>query len=190
MQKNFLYIRFYKPFQVLSQFTSSPEHRNLSEFGLPKSVYSIGRLDYDSEGLLLFTNDGPFKHQLLSPSYDHPRTYFAQVEKIPSAESLARLESGAQLNDFKTKPCSVTLLDEEPVFPPRETPIRFRKNIPTAWLKITIFEGKNRQIRRMTASIGHPTLRLIRSSIAQWSLDGLRPGAWDTISASEIKKLY
>lgn len=183
-----IYIRFYKPYRVLSQFTSGPEHRNLSEFGFPKNVYSVGRLDYDSEGLLLLTNDGRFKHRLINPAYDHPRTYWVQVERIPSPESLAILSSGISLKDFRAKPCKARLLPDDPAVPARMPPIRYRKDIPTAWLEMTLSEGKNRQVRRMTASIGHPALRLIRVSIERWTWKGLNPGEWDNIKADEVNR--
>lgn len=184
----FIYIRFYKPFRVLSQFTSEPGHRNLSEFGFPENVYSIGRLDYDSEGLLLLTNDGRFKHRLINPVYEHPRTYWVQVERIPSAESLTILSSGITLKDFRAQPCRVRLLPDDPEVPHRTPPIRYRKHIPTAWLEMTLTEGKNRQVRRMTASVGHPALRLIRVSIERWTWKGLHPGKWDFIQAGEINR--
>ncbi len=183
-----IYIRFYKPYCVLSQFTSGPEHRNLSEFGFPKNVYTVGRLDYVSEGLLLLTNDGRFKNRLINPAFGHPKTYWVQVENIPSAESLAKLNSGITLKDFHAKPCKSSLLPVDPRVPARTPPIRYRKDIPTAWLEMTLSEGKNRQVRRMTAAIGHPTLRLIRVSIERWTWEGLYPGDWDFIKADDINR--
>ena len=190
MNSKFIYIRFYKPYQVLSQFTSEPGQRNLSEFGFPKSVYSIGRLDYDSEGLLLLTNDGKFKHRLIEPEFQHSRVYLVQVEKVPSEKSLALLSSGIKLKDFTTRPCHAELMAEAPEVPPRVPPIRYRKAIPDAWLRLTLQEGKNRQVRKMTAAIGHPALRLIRESVAGWNLKGLSPGEWDYIPRSSIEKFF
>ncbi len=185
MPDKYSYILFNKPYLVLSQFTSQEGKRTLSEFGFPKGVYAAGRLDYDSEGLLILTNDGPFKHRLTDPKYGHERTYLAQVERVPDKEALKMLERGVFIGGYKTKPCRVELLKSEPDVPPREPPIRFRKNVPTAWLRITLQEGRNRQVRRMTAAVGHPTLRLIRIRISHLSLDGLKTGQWRYIRKKE-----
>jgi len=169
---------FYKPYGVLSQFTARDGHRSLSEFGLPKGIYPVGRLDHDSEGLLVLTADGELNHRLSDPRFGHERTYLAQVERLPSAEALERLARGVTLRDGPTKPCRVRLIEGEPVSEPRDPPIRFRKNVPAVWLEMTLTEGRNRQVRRMTAAIGHPTLRLVRVRVGAWTLEGLRPGEW------------
>lgn len=186
------YLAFFKPYGVLSQFTSSDaEHKTLAEFGLPKGVYPVGRLDLDSEGLLLLTDDERLNSTLLDPSHGHARTYMAQVENVPNKGSLERLCKGLFIQGRKTLPCQAELLDHEPDLPPREVPIRFRKHIPTAWLKLTLTEGKNRQVRRVTAAIGHPTLRLVRSAIGRLTIDilELEPGQWRPLEKHEIKLL-
>ena len=170
-------VLFYKPYGVLSQFTSSDGHPSLSGFGLPKGVYPAGRLDLDSEGLLLLTDDGQFQRRLTDPRFEHPRDYWVQVENIPSEESLKRLSQGVLLKDGLTKPAVVRAIPE-PHLPPRNPPIRFRRAIPTAWLEIILKEGRNHQVRRMTASVGHPTLRLVRARIGRYHLTGLLPGQW------------
>ena len=183
------YIAFHKPFGYLSQFTSDTGQKTLSEFNLPAGVYAVGRLDKDSEGLLLLSNDGPFKNRLLSPKSNHRKVYLAQVEGIPTNEQLQLLEIGVVIKGYKTKPCSIQLLSDPPPFPPRNPPIRERKTVPTSWLKIELTEGKNRQVRRMTAKIGFPTLRLVRISIAGLSLLGLSPGEWRYVRKNEIIKM-
>ena len=179
------YILFYKPYGVLSQFTDDSEtvkRRTLAEFGFPAGVYPVGRLDYDSEGLLLLTDDGKFKHRLISPEFEHPRTYLAQVERIPTNEDLKKLEHGVVIEGRRTKPAIARLLISEPDLPPRNPPIRFRKTVPTTWIELTITEGRNRQVRKMTAAIGFPTLRLIRIRIGEYSLSVLQPGEWRIIN--------
>ena len=171
-------IIFHKPFGVVSQFTPLGGHRTLADFGIPKGVYPCGRLDHDSEGLLVLTDDGRLQSRLSEPRYESPRTYWAQVERLPAAESLRRLAKGLLLKDGPTKPCRVRLLEKDPALPERVPPIRFRKNVPTAWLEITLTEGRNRQVRRMTAAIGHPTLRLVRVSHGAFRLGDLGPGEW------------
>jgi len=171
-------ILFYKPYGVVSQFTPIEGHSSLAEFHLPKGVYPAGRLDSDSEGLLLLTNSGDIQHHLTDPKFEHPKTYWAQVENIPNSESLEKLAKGLLLKDGMTKPCVVSILLNEPSLPPRDPPIRFRKNIPTAWIELTLKEGKNRQVRRMAAAIGHPALRLVRARIGAYDLKGLVPGRW------------
>ncbi|MHB1049205.1 MAG: pseudouridine synthase [Bacteroidota bacterium] len=181
-----VYILFNKPYGVLSQFTPETGKRTLSEFGLPKNVYPVGRLDYDSEGLLLLTDDNLVKHRLTDPKFELPKTYLAQVERIPSEESLSRLRTGVIIENVKTKPAEVRLLTDEPLLPPRSVPIRFRKTVPTAWIELTIREGRNRQVRKMTAAIGHPTLRLVRIRIGTLELGAMQPGVWKEISRSNI----
>jgi 23S rRNA pseudouridine2457 synthase len=174
---------------VLSQFTPRDGHPSLSGFDLPKGLYAVGRLDRDSEGLLLLSGDGRIQHRLSDPRFEHPKTYLAQVERLPSAEALRRLAEGPALSDGPTRPCAVRLLKEEPRLPPREPPIRFRKNVPTAWLELTLREGRNRQVRRMTAAVGHPTLRLVRAAIGELTLKGLDPGEWRRLTDAETRRL-
>jgi 23S rRNA pseudouridine2457 synthase len=170
-------IAFNKPYGVLSQFTSdgSP-NRTLADFGFPKKVYPIGRLDADSEGLLLLSDEPNLNQKLLHPRHAHEREYWVQVERIPSADSLRKLEAGPVIQGRKTRRCQAWLLAPQPDVPPRAPPIRFRKNVPTCWLGLELIEGKNRQVRRMTASIGHPTLRLIRVRIGQFNLREIPEG--------------
>ncbi len=170
-------VAFYKPYGILSQFTDEDGHPGFARFRLPKDVFPCGRLDRDSEGLLLLTDDGLLQHRLSDPRYDHPKVYWAQVEREPSDEALAALAAGPKLSDGPTKRCKVRRIPE-PALPPRDPPIRYRKNVPTAWLELTLTEGRNRQVRRMTAAVGHPTLRLIRWAIGNDSLEGLAPGGW------------
>ena len=174
------YIALYKPYGFVSQFTGDKPEETLSHFDLPPHVYALGRLDKDSEGLLLLTDDGPFKHRLSNPDSKCPKVYLAQVEGLPNKEALQKMEKGLLIKNYKTKPCKVKIISE-PNLPPRNPPIRFRKTVPTTWLQITLFEGKNRQIRRMTAAIGYPTLRLVRHSIDSYSLGELNPGEWKEI---------
>ena len=172
-------IAFHKPYGVLSQFTpdGSP-NRTLCEFGFPKDVYPIGRLDADSEGLLLLSDEPEWNERLLHPRHAHRRIYWAQVEGIPAAEPLRRLERGVLVQGRKTLPCRAWLLEPQPRLPPRDPPIRFRKNIPDCWIALELTEGKNRQVRRMTASIGHPTLRLLRVRMGDVELGSLAAGQW------------
>lgn len=183
-------IAFHKPYGVISQFTpdGSP-NRTLAEFGFPKNVYSIGRLDADSEGLLLLSDEAALNERLLHPKNAHSRTYWAQVERIPSKEALRKLECGVMLQDYKTRPCRAVILDPQPEIAPRDPPIRFRKNVPDVWIELELIEGKNRQVRRMTAAIGHPTLRLIRVAVGHFGLEGLEAGAWREATAREREKI-
>lgn len=180
------YILFHKPYGVLSQFTREDGARSLGEFNLPKGVYPAGRLDKDSEGLLLLTDDGPLIERLLNPQNEKPKTYWALVERIPTPEELERMRRGLVIEDYRTRPCTVQILQPQPELPPREPPVRVRKSVQDVWIEITIVEGKNRQVRKMTAAIGHPTLRLIRKKIAELELDGLAPGDWREIERSEL----
>lgn len=185
------YILFYKPYGVLSQFTQEHNYKALCDFGpFPKNVYAAGRLDADSEGLLLLTSDTIVNHRLTDPKFEHKRTYFVQVEGIPENEDLKRLRDGVVIEAKRTKSAAVQLLDYEPDFPTRNVSIRFRKNVPTAWLELTLREGRNRQVRKMTAAIGHPTLRLVRTSIAFLTLKGLQPGEHRELTIREIEKLF
>ena len=184
------YIIFHKPYGVLSQFTQeSPKHITLKEYIDVPDVYAVGRLDWDSEGLLLLTNDGQLQHRLAHPRFGHQRTYWAQVERIPDIDAIYKLQSGVEIQDYRTRPAQVRLLLEEPSIVQRIPPIRFRKNIPTAWLEMTLTEGKNRQVRRMTAAVGFPTLRLIRISIGNIQLDDLSPGQWRELTPLEVTRL-
>jgi 23S rRNA pseudouridine2457 synthase len=184
------YIIIHKPYGVLSQFTPElPGQRTLAEFNLPKDLYAAGRLDSDSEGLLLLTNDGPLIKKLLQPGTGHERTYLVQVEGIPSAEAIARLEQGIEIQGYRTLPARARLLELEPILPPREPPIRVRKHIPTSWIELTLLEGKNRQVRRMTAAVGYPTLRLVRTVIGKITLKDLEQGQWRELIENEIASL-
>lgn len=180
------YIAFHKPYGVTSQFTGENPAETLSAFGLPKDVYAVGRLDKDSEGLLVLSDDGTFIDTLLSPKYDKEKTYWVQVENIPTEEALNKLRSGVQIQDYKTKPAIVTILTPQPEVTPRTPPIRERKSIPTCWIEITISEGKNRQVRRMTAAVGFPTLRLIRMKVGKLVLGDLKAGEWRFVERRDI----
>src|SRR5262245_60799424 len=179
-------IAFNKPCNVLSQFTpdGSP-NRTLAEFGFPKEVYPIGRLDADSEGLLLLSDEPELNERLLHPRRGHPRTYWAQVERIPTAEALQRLARGVAVQGRKTLPCRAWMLNPQPQLPPRNPPIRLRQNVPASWIGLELIEGRNRQVRRMTAAIGHATLRLMRVSIGGLQLGRLEAGSWRALSAVE-----
>jgi len=185
------YLLFHKPYDVLTQFTNdSPEpRRTLKDFIPVPDVYAVGRLDRDSEGLLLLTDDGALQHRLTDPRYEHPRTYWVQVEGSPTPQALEQLAKGVDIQEYRTRPAQVRMLPVEPELPLREPPIRFRKSIPTAWIEITLTEGKNRQVRRMTAAVGHPTLRLVRVAIGPLRLEGLAPGKWRNLTSSELKGL-
>jgi 23S rRNA pseudouridine2457 synthase len=201
------YILFYKPYGVLCQFTDEKGgdrlRSTLKDYINIPSVYSVGRLDFDSEGLLLLTNNGKIQNILSHPRFAHPRTYLVQVEKIPDPEALEKLRRGVNVRDYRTRPAKVELLDEEPDLPPRNPPIRDRQNIPTCWLAMTLTEGRNRQVRRMTAAVGFPTLRLVRVAMGisknknlpleniqpLLTLEGLQPGEWRDLSLEEIKVL-
>lgn len=180
-------LAFFKPYGVLCQFTpDQPGQRTLADFGFPPSVYPLGRLDLDSEGLLLLSDEAGLNHKLLDPSSAHPRTYLAEVENIPTDAALQKLRRGGiDLKGHRTLPCDARLLELPPDLPPRDPPVRFRKNIPTAWLELTLVEGKNRQVRRMTAAVGFPTLRLVRVAIGRLVLEKLEPGHWRELATNE-----
>ncbi len=184
------YIIFHKPYGVLSQFTQeSPKHITLKEYIDVPGVYPVGRLDWDSEGLMLLTNDGRLQHRLSNPRFGHERTYWVQVERVPDTEAIQKLSMGVKVKDYLTRPAVVKLLEQEPIVGDRLPPIRHRKNVPTAWLEMTLTEGKNRQVRRMTAAVGFPTLRLIRISLGTLQLQDLEIGTWRNLSSSEITTL-
>ncbi len=182
------HILFYKPYGVLTQFTGDPGEKTLKDFINIPYVYPVGRLDKDSEGLVLLTDDGVVQYRLSHPKFDKDKTYWVQVEGAMTEEALDNLRRGIAIQDYVTKTAKAKLIDE-PNVPPREPPIRFRKDIPTSWIEITITEGKNRQVRRMTAAVGFPTLRLIRIAIGQLRLDGLAPGEWRMLTPSEMSRL-
>lgn len=183
--KNLKYYAFHKPYGILSQFTSERPDETLSNFNLPKNIYAAGRLDKDSEGLLLLTNDGDLINSLLNPKNEKPKTYHVQVENIPSENALEQFRNGLLIEDYKTKNAKVKIIDD-PKYTERNPPVRFRKTIPTCWLEVEIIEGKNRQVRKMTAKIGHPTLRLIRVKIGKLAMGDLLPGEFKEINKSEI----
>jgi 23S rRNA pseudouridine2457 synthase len=182
-------IALFKPYDVLSQFTDAEGRATLKAFVPIPGIYPVGRLDRDSEGLLLLTDDGPLAHRLTDPRYEHPRTYLVQVERVPDDKALERLRRGVILRDGPTRPAEVERLPDPPDLPERPVPIRFRKSVPTAWLRLTLREGGNRQVRRMTAAVGHPTLRLVRVAIGPLTLGGLTPGHWRELSESERNAL-
>lgn len=173
-------ILFNKPYGVLSQFTdrgTGGARATLSDHIAVPGVYPAGRLDRDSEGLLLLTDDGRLQARIADPRFKLPKTYLVQVEGLPDEQALARLRGGVLLNDGPTRPAEVARIDD-PALWPRDPPVRFRQSVPDCWLRLTIREGRNRQVRRMTAAIGHPTLRLVRWAIGDWTLEGLAPGEW------------
>jgi len=181
-------LAFNKPYGVLSQFTSDgSSHRTLAEFNFPRGVYPLGRLDADSEGLLLLSDEPGLNERLLQPRHAHRRVYWAQVERIPSPTAFAGLQEGLKIQGRETLPCAAWMLEPQPEMPPREPPIRFRKSVPTCWIRLGLVEGKNRQVRRMTAAVGHPTLRLVRVQIGDFLLGSLPVGQWKALSPSERK---
>jgi 23S rRNA pseudouridine2457 synthase len=183
------YIKLFKPFNVLCQFTDPAARATLKDYVDLTDVYPVGRLDRDSEGLLLLTDDGPLAHRLTDPRYEHPRTYLVQVERVPGPEALGALKAGVRLRDGATRPADVELLASPPPLPERSVPIRFRKHVPTAWLRLTLREGRNRQVRRMTAAVGYPTLRLVRVAMGPIELGDLQPGQWRRLTEAELQVL-
>jgi 23S rRNA pseudouridine2457 synthase len=180
-------IAFHKPYGVLCQFTpDQPGQRTLADFGLPKNVYPLGRLDLDSEGLLLLSDEPGLNDLLLHPRNAHPRTYLVQVEGVPNEAAIRKLGEGALvIRGHCCRPCDASILSPRPDIPPRDPPIRVRKDIPDTWIRIQLTEGKNRQVRRMTAAVGHPTLRLLRTKIGSFSAESLIPGAWRELNPEE-----
>lgn len=183
-------VALHKPFGFLSQFTpdGSP-NRPLAELGLPSGVYPIGRLDADSEGLLLLSDEPEWNDRLLNPRRSHTREYWAQVERVPAADSLARLSRGVTLRDGPTRPCRAWHLDPQPAVPPRDPPIRHRKSVADCWIALELVEGRNRQVRRMTAAIGHPTLRLVRVRMGGFVLGDLGAGCWRELAGEDRRVL-
>jgi 23S rRNA pseudouridine2457 synthase len=188
-----MHVAFFKPYGVLSSFTHEVQSagdagkRTLSEFGLPPGVYAAGRLDYDSEGLLILSDDGTFIHRLTDPRYKLPKTYVAQVEGIPSEAALDILRRGVTIQGYQTQPCEARVLAREPVLPPRDKPIS--PHGPTAWLEIILHEGKKRQVRHMTAHVGLPTLRLVRVAIGPVAVGDLQPGQWRELTPRELRDI-
>jgi 23S rRNA pseudouridine2457 synthase len=179
-------LAFHKPYGVLSQFTpDGSQNRTLAEFGFPPRVYPLGRLDADSEGLLLLSDEPGLNTRLLRPEREHPRIYWAQVERIPTEASLRQLADGLEIQGYRTRPARAWLLAPQPSISPRVPPIRFRKSVPDCWVGLELLEGKNRQVRRMTAAIGHPTLRLVRVRIGLLELGTLMPGTWRELLEAE-----
>jgi 23S rRNA pseudouridine2457 synthase len=180
-------LAFHKPHGVLSQFTPEPgsRHRTLADFAFPKDVYPIGRLDAESEGLLLLSDEPALNAQLLHPTRGHRRIYWAQVERVPAPDALRKLEAGLQIAGRKTLSCRAWLLDPQSEMPPREPPIRVRKSVADCWIALELVEGKYHQVRRMTAAVGHPTLRLVRVQIGEFRLGELRAGEWRALAADE-----
>ena len=183
-------IAFNKPYGVLPCFTDPEGRPTLAAYVAIPGVYAAGRLELDSDGLLLLTSEGTLAHHITDPQHKLPKVYLAQVERIPNEEALEQLRKGVVLNGKKTRPAEVRLLPDDPQLPDRPVPIRFRKNVPTAWLEITLREGLNRQVRRMTAAVGHPTLRLMRVAIGPIVLGDLQPGRWRDLTNSEIEQIY
>jgi len=186
-------IALHKPYGFLSQFTPEPgsRWRTLADFGLPHDVYPLGRLDADSEGLLLLSDEPGLNSALLDPQHAHRREYWVQVEGIPTTTALARLaQGGLAVGDHRTRPCRVRLLDTAPDLPPRVPPVRFRRTVADCWLALELAEGKNRQVRRMTAAVGHPTLRLFRMRIGGFHLGKLAPGKWRELTTAERADVF
>ena len=195
-------ILFYKPYNVLCQFTDSnkdAKRTTLKDYIPIPNIYPVGRLDLDSEGLLLLTDNGKLKHRLAHRKFAHPRIYLVQLERVPDATAINKLRQGVAIKDYRTRPAKVQLLSKEPALPPRNPPIRDRKTVPTSWLEITLTEGRNRQVRRMTAAVGFPTLRLVRVAMGikdvrsqqdrYLRLNKMQPGEWRELSVSEQKVL-
>lgn len=182
-------IAFHKPYGVLPCFTDPEGRPTLADYVKLPGVYAAGRLDRDSEGLMLLTSDGTLAHRITDPQHKLPKVYLVQVEHIPDRQALDQLRRGVVLSGVRTRPAEARMLADAPVFPERPVPIRFRKTVPTCWIELTIREGMNRQVRRMTAAVGHPTLRLVRVAIGPVALGDLAPGTWRELTAEEIAQI-
>lgn len=182
-------IAFNKPYDVLPCFTDPEGRATLADYLTIPGIYAAGRLDRDSEGLMVLTSDGALAHQITDPRHKLPKVYLAQIERIPDEEALKQLREGVVFGGKRTRPAGVRLLSADPQFPDRPVPIRFRKNVPTVWLEITLQEGLNRQVRRMTAAVGHPTLRLVRIAVGPVLLGDLQPGQWRDLTKQELEAL-
>lgn len=188
-------ILFFKPYEVMSQFSAAGEKKTLAHFfpSLPKNIYPAGRLDFDSEGLIVLTSDKALAHRLTEPKHGHPRTYFVQVEGAVTTEAIQKLQSGVDIRidgtTYRTRPATAAILDPEPTLPERNPPIRFRASIPTSWIALTLTEGKNRQVRRMTAAVGCPTLRLVRAAIGNVEIAAMQPGDWIELNTRQVRDL-
>ena len=182
-------ILFNKPYEVLPCFTDPEGRPTLADYIDLPGVYAAGRLDHDSEGLMILTSDGALAHRITDPTHKLKKVYLAQVERVPSEAALNQLRAGVMLSGTRTRPAEVRLLEQEPSLPDRPVPIRFRKTVPTAWMEITLREGMNRQVRRMTAAVGHPTLRLVRVAIGPMALGDLQPGQWRELTAQEVAQI-
>lgn len=181
-------LAFNKPYGILSQFTKqAPDHRTLAEFGFPKDVYPLGRLDWDSEGLLLLSDEKAWNDLLLHPRHRHERTYHVQVEGLATADAMTRLGKGVLIQGWKTQPCQARVFEAS--YPERNPPIRFRLSVPTSWIELKLTEGKNRQVRRMTAAVGFPALRLIRTAIGKFELGDLPAGQWRELNHAQRELL-
>jgi 23S rRNA pseudouridine2457 synthase len=184
-------VAFHKPYGVLSQFTpDGSSHRTLASFGLPPRIYPIGRLDADSEGLLFLSDEAALNARLLRPEHAHAREYWVEVERVPTDEALRALSTGVVVQGEQTRPGRAWRVEPPPVVAPRDPPIRVRKSVPTCWIALEISEGRNRQVRRMTAAVGHPTLRLLRVRVGGFTLDDLEPGAWRVLSETDRKRVF
>lgn len=183
-------IAFHKPYGVICQFQKDESpNRTLAEFGFPPHVYPIGRLDADSEGLLLLSDEPELNDRLLNPKHAHVREYWAEVERVPERSALDELERGVVVQGRRTRPCRARVIEPAPEVPPRVPPVRFRKSVPTCWIALELTEGRNRQVRHMTAAIGHPTLRLRRVRIGAFELGGLEPGQWRELDQAERRRV-
>jgi pseudouridine synthase len=186
---SYRYIALFKPYDVVCQFSDAKGRLTLKDYVPIPGIYPVGRLDRDSEGLLLLSDDGRMAHRLTDPRFEHLKTYLVQIERIPDPAAVETLRRGVVLKDGRTRPALAELLAEPPALPDRSVPIRLRKNVPTAWLRLTIREGRNRQVRRMTAAVGHPTLRLVRIAIGPITVGDLAPGQWRELNAQELAAL-
>jgi 23S rRNA pseudouridine2457 synthase len=184
-------LAFHKPFGVLSRFTSGGSPRpTLADFGFPPGVYPVGRLDADSEGLLLLSDEARVTRELLDPARGHPRTYWIQVERVPRASALVQLARGVLIDARRTRPCAVRRIVPPATLPARTPPVRWRKTVPDSWLELVLHEGRNRQVRKMTAAVGHPTLRLVRAAIGQLPLGDLAPGNFRRLSTEDRARVF